>query len=219
MVQNFGLPRIHRAISLPLVSLFLVVRSTYYFVARVFFCEPFFKAHCTQYGRGVHTGVYFHWIQGRGEIIVGDNARIDGKCNFTFAARFCENPTLIIGDDTGIGHECTFTVGKKISIGRHCRIAGGAWIFDSPGHPADPVARMAGLPTSDDEVKPVVIEDNVWIGRAAIIMPGVTVGEGSIVAAGSVVMSDVPPNTLVLGNPARQVRKLTVAAEAPKQAV
>lgn len=212
MVLDFGLPRIPRFLSIPLLSLFLLLRSVYYFVARVFFCEPFFKAYCTKYGRGVHTGVFFHWIQGRGQLIVGDNVLIDGKCNFTFAARFSEHPTLIIGDNSGIGHECTFTIGKAITIGRHCRIAGQAWIFDSPGHPADPGARMAGSPTTDEEVKPVVIEDNVWIGRAAIIMPGVTIGEGSIVAAGTVVMADVPPNTLVLGNPARQIRKLTGSA-------
>ena len=56
---------------------------------------------------------------------------------------------------------------------------------------------------------PVVIEDNVWIGRGAIIMKGVTIGQGSIVVAGSVVMVDVPANTLVAGNPARQLRKFT----------
>lgn len=212
MVLDFGLPPIPRALSVPLLSLFLLLRSIYYFVARVFFCEPFFKAYCTKYGRGVHTGVFFHWIQGRGELIVGDNVRIDGKCTFTFAARFSEHPTLIIGDNSGISHGCSFTVGKKIVIGRHCRIAGQVWIFDSPGHPADPSARMAGSPTMGEDVKPVVIEDNVWIGRTAIIMPGVTIGEGSIVAAGAVVMADVPPNTLVLGNPARQVRKLTTSA-------
>jgi acetyltransferase-like isoleucine patch superfamily enzyme len=83
------------------------------------------------------------------------------------------------------------------------------WIFDSPGHPADPAARKAGFPPSDDEVKPVIIEDNVWIGQSAIIMPGVTIGEGSIVASGSVVMTSVPPNIIVAGNPARQLRKLT----------
>ena len=208
MVLNFGLPPIPRLLSVPLLTLFLALRSTYYFTVRVFFCEPFFKSYCTKYGRGVHTGVFLHWIQGRGELIVGNNVLIDGKCSFTFAARFSDKPTLIIGDNSGIGHGCTFTIGKKVVIGRHCRIAGQAWIFDSPGHPADPSARMAGDPTTDEEVKPVVIEDNVWIGRAAIIMPGVTIGEGSIVAAGAVVMSDVPPNTLVLGNPARQIRKL-----------
>jgi acetyltransferase-like isoleucine patch superfamily enzyme len=210
---NFGLPPIPRAASVPLLTVFLLLRSTYYFIARVFFCEPFFKAHCTKYGRGVRTGVFFHWIQGRGKLIIGDNVRIDGKCSFTFAARFTEEPTLIIGDNTGISHACTFTIGKKVVIGRHCRIAGEVWIFDSPGHPADPIARMAGAPTTDNEVKPVTIEDNVWIGRRAVVMPGVTIGQDSVVAAGAVVMADVPPNTLVLGNPARQVRRLTGPGE------
>ncbi|MFY9852903.1 MAG: DapH/DapD/GlmU-related protein [Terracidiphilus sp.] len=180
---------------------------------RVFFCEPFFKAHCTSYGRNLHTGVFLHWIQGRGEIIAGDNVLIDGKCSFTFAARFSDKPTLILGDNTGVSHGCTFTIGKKVTIGRHCRIAGDVWIFDSPGHPADPEARMKGMPTAEDEVKPVVIEDNVWIGRGSIIMPGVTLGENSIVVAGAVVMSDVPANTMVAGNPARQLRKLGAVVE------
>jgi acetyltransferase-like isoleucine patch superfamily enzyme len=212
-VRNFEIPPVPRAIAVPLLAVFLTLRSTYYFVIRVFFCEPFFKAYCTKYGRGVHTDVFFHWVQGRGELIVGDNVLIDGKCSFSFAARFSEKPTLIIGDNTGVGHACSFTIGKKIVIGRHCRIAGNVWIFDSPGHPADPIARMAGSPVSDDEVRPVVIEDNVWIGDRAIIMPGVTIGHGSIVAAGSVVTASVPPNTMVAGNPARLLRRLSGPAE------
>jgi acetyltransferase-like isoleucine patch superfamily enzyme len=206
---NFGLPRLPHILTTPLIAIFLTLRSTYYFIVRVFICEPFFKAYCTKYGRNVHTGVFLHWIQGRGEIIIGDNVQIDGRCNFAFAARFSDKPTLIIGDNSGIGHACTFTIGKRIVIGRHCRIAGGVWIFDSPGHASDPAARLAGSPPDDAEVMPVVIEDNVWIGGGAVIMPGVTIGQGSIVAAGSVVMTNVPPNTVVAGNPARQLRKLT----------
>jgi acetyltransferase-like isoleucine patch superfamily enzyme len=208
-VLNFGLPPIPRALTVPLLAVFLTLRSTYKFFVRVFICEPFFKAYCTKYGRGVHTGASLHWIMGRGQLIVGDNVRIDGKCTFSFAARFSDQPTLIIGDNTGISHGCHFTIGKKIVIGRQCRIANNVWIFDSPGHTADPIGRMAGLPPTDDEVVPVVIEDNVWIGRGAIIMKGVSIGQGSIVVAGSVVMMNVPPNTMVAGNPARQLRKLT----------
>jgi acetyltransferase-like isoleucine patch superfamily enzyme len=73
----------------------------------------------------------------------------------------------------------------------------------------DPIARMADSPGANDEVKPIAIEDKVWIGERAIIMPGVTIGQGSIVASGAVVMMDVPPNTMVAGNPARQLRRLT----------
>jgi acetyltransferase-like isoleucine patch superfamily enzyme len=162
----------------------------------------------------VRTGVFFHWVQGRGNLILGDHVVVDGKCSFAFATRFSAKPTLRIGDYTGIGPQCSFAVGKEISIGRHCRIATEVMIFDSPGHPGDPAARLAGLPTEPEEVRPVFIEDNVWIGRRAIIMPGVTIGHGSVVASGAVVMANVPPNTLVAGNPARQVRK--VATEGPE---
>ena len=204
-----------RAVVAPILTTFLLLRSVYYLVVRIFFCEPLFKAYCEKYGRGFHTGVFLHWVQGRGALIVGDNVLIDGKCNFFFAARFSDRPTLLIGDNTGIGHACAFTVGKMISIGSHCRIAEGVFIFDSPGHPADPAARLAGLPPIADEVRPVTIEDNVWLGTRSIVMPGVTIGQGSIVVAGAVVMSDVPPYTVVAGNPARQIRRL-VSEAAPE---
>src|SRR5262249_22718731 len=162
-VLNFGLPPIPRVFTTPLVALFLALRWTYKFLVRVFICEPFFKAYCTSYGRGVRTGAALHFIRGRGKLIVGDNVRVDGKCTLAFAARFSDQPTLIIGDNSGISHGCHFTVGKLIVIGRHCKIGNNVWIFDSPGHTADPIARLAGSPPSNDEVVPVVIEDNVWI--------------------------------------------------------
>jgi acetyltransferase-like isoleucine patch superfamily enzyme len=108
-------------------------------------------------------------------------------------------------------------VAKEIRIGRHCAISTDVWIFDSSGHPLDPTARLAGLPPAPEDVRPVVIEDNVWIGRRAIVFPGVTVGQGSIISAGSVVMSDVPPNTMVAGNPARKIATLGVGAEKKAQ--
>jgi acetyltransferase-like isoleucine patch superfamily enzyme len=191
----------------------LAIRGLYYFIARVFVCEPLFKAYCTQYGRNLRTGVFLHWVQGKGRILIGDNVLIDGKCSFSFAVRYSANPTLTIGDNTGIGHLCAFTVAKQITIGKHCRIASQVQMFDSPGHPNDPALRLTGAPAPDEDVRPIVIEDNVWIGSRAIIFPGVTIGEGSVVAMGAVVMSNVPPRTLVAGNPARQLRSLAKAAE------
>lgn len=211
---NFGIPA-PRLLTRPVLAVFLLLRAGYYFFVRVFLCEPLFKAYCTRYGKNLRTGVFLHWVQGRGEIIIGDNVTIDGKCNFFFAARYTEMPRLIIGDHTGIGHSCAFSVGKRITIGRHCRIGYHVQIFDSPGHPADPAQRLAGAPLSPDEVRPITIEDNVWIGSSAIIFPGVTIGEGSIVGMAAVVMNSVPPNTLVAGNPARQVRALLKSPPGP----
>jgi acetyltransferase-like isoleucine patch superfamily enzyme len=206
-IRGFSLPT-PRLITRLMLGIFLSLRSLYYFVMRVFICEPLFKAYCTRYGRNVHTDVYIHYFQGRGELIVGDDVLIDGKCSFSFAARFSDRPTLTVGDHTGIGHGCGFSVAKRITIGRHCRIAGEVAMFDSNGHPSDPAARLADSPPNPDEVRPITIEDNVWIGNRSIIFPGVTIGEGSVVSAGSVVMADVPANTVVAGNPARRVRAL-----------
>jgi acetyltransferase-like isoleucine patch superfamily enzyme len=58
-----------------------------------------------------------------------------------------------------------------------------------------------------------VLGDNVWIGRAAIVLPGVTIGDHSMVAAGSVVTKDVPPRVVVAGNPAKVVREITASDE------
>ena len=125
---------------------------------------------------------------------------------------------LEIGDRTGIGHECSFTVGKRITIGRDCMISGGTVIIDSSGHPADPAARLAKQPPSPEEVRPVEIGDNVWIGMGSLILPGVKIGEGSIVTARSVVRYHVRPYTIVSGNPARKIADLPRPAEPSPQA-
>ncbi len=195
----------------PVLALYLFCRGIYYFGVRVFVCEPLFKAYCKTVGRGVRTGVFIHWIQGKGDIIIGNDVLIDGKCSISFAARYCASPTLQIGDSTGIGHNCNIAVGKRITIGSHCRISTGVLMFDSGGHPTDPEMRKAGLPAASEDVRPITIQDNVWIGRNAIVFPGVTIGEGSVVAAGAVVITDVPSYTLVAGNPARKISSLQAA--------
>ena len=209
-VKNFGLPVPTVAARLMLFA-FLFSRAVYYWCFRVLVAEPLFKAYCRSYGRNVRTDVFIHWVQGRGDLIIGDDVLVDGKCSFTFAARF-GHPLLMIGSGTGIGHNCAFTVGKSITIGSRCRIAGGVWMFDSYGHPSDPQARLDDRPPSEDEVKPIVIADNVWIGGRAVIFPGVTVGEGSIVSACAVVTSDVAPYSIVAGNPARRIGLLSPVA-------
>jgi acetyltransferase-like isoleucine patch superfamily enzyme len=197
-----------RLIFLPLLLLVLLTRSVYEYLMRLLICEPLFKARCAKYGRGVRTGEFLHWVSGRGRIILGDYVVLDGRSSISFAVRFCAAPTLSIGDYSGVGHNCVFTVGREITIGRHCLIASDVWMFDSPGHPADPAARLAGAPPGPEQVRPVRVCDNVWVGRRSIIYPGVTLGEGCVVSAGSVVISDVPPYTVVAGNPARKILAL-----------
>jgi acetyltransferase-like isoleucine patch superfamily enzyme len=211
-LQNFSVPA-PRIPIVPALHVFLLIRSLYYFIWRVFVCEPMFKAYCTKYGRNLHTGVYIHWVQGKGEIIVGDNVTFDGKSSFSFAARYTTLPALSVGDNSFIGHDCVFTVGSKITIGRDCLFAVGVRVSDAPGHPTDPKQRLERLPAPNEAVRPVVIGDNVWIGAYATIFPGVTIGTGSVIGTGAVVTKSVGENILVAGNPARVIRSLVVDAK------
>ena len=205
-VRQFHLP-VPRLVGKPLLWLFLAVRSFYYVAYRILVCEPLLRASCRSAGRNLRSGVYVPWISGVGDIVFGDNCNVVGKFTVVFAARFTERPMLRVGNNTGIGHDCDFVVAESITIGDYCHIAGGTRMFDSSGHPLDPAKRLANLPPEADDVKPITIGDNVWIGGRCTIFPGVTIGDNSVVATGSVVTGDVPPNTLVAGYPARQVKR------------
>jgi acetyltransferase-like isoleucine patch superfamily enzyme len=206
-----------KVVAKPALWVFVTLRTAYYFCLRVFVCEPIFKAYCTKYGKNLHTGCFIHWVNGKGRIILGDNVTVDGKCGISFGVRFSDSPTLEIGDNTGIGHNCSFTIGKRITIGRNCTLSGDIDIVDSNAHDTDPAARWAKLPPQTDDVRPVTIGDGVWIGRRCLIFPGVKIGEGSVIGAGSVVRSHVPPFSVVAGNPARVMFRLK-RPDQPKQA-
>jgi acetyltransferase-like isoleucine patch superfamily enzyme len=216
-LRNFAVPA-PRWLTRPMLAVFLLLRGIWYFLIRVFICEPLFKASCTRYGKNLHTDVFIHWVQGFGDLIIGDDVTIDGRCHFHFAMRYVDRPVLRIGDRTGIGHNCAFVVGREINIGRFCRIASSVTMFDSPGHPTDPAARLAGLPAEPGDVRPISIADNVWIGTNAVIFPGVSVGENSVISMNSVVMQNVPANVVVAGNPARQIARIPDPGE-PDQPV
>lgn len=213
--ETFTLPA-PKLLTRPYLWIYLAIRNTYYFLVRVLVCEPLFKAYCRQVGRGVRTDIYVPFISGQGDILVGDYVLLDGRCTIRFASRFAACPRLTIGARTHIGHNCALIVAKEVTIGTDCLIASETLIFDSSGHHTDPEARLAGLPPDNDMVKPVRIGNNVWIGKRAMIFPGVTIGDGSVVAAGSVVMRDVPPNTLAAGNPARNTQTLVTQEDREK---
>jgi len=204
-----------RMVVRPMLWTFLAIRFVCYFVRRVFIAEPLFKAYCTKYGKNLRTGIFIHWVQGKGDIILGDDVWIDGKCSFTFAHRFVDRPTLQIGDGTGIGHNCSLIVGKRIIIGRRCMIASDTTIFGSSGHSTNLEAPRLGRPPSENEARDVVIGDSVWIGRRVLIFPGVKIGEGSVISAGSVVRTHVPPYAVVAGNPAKVLFRLKKPSTVP----
>lgn len=107
-----------------------------------------------------------------------------------------------VGRNVFINQNCTFYDLGGIDIADDVMIGPNVSIITS-GHPIEPSRRRTCV-----IARPVVIERNVWIAAGAIIIGGVTVGENAVVAAGSVVTRDVPPNALVGGNPARVIRSI-----------
>jgi maltose O-acetyltransferase len=110
---------------------------------------------------------------------------------------FYETKNIVIGDDTIIGERAVLDGRARLVIGNHVALASEVMIYNSQHDIHDPFFK----PVS----KPVHIEDYVFIGPRAIILPGVTVGRGAIVAAGAVVTKDVPPFAVVGGVPAKVI--------------
>lgn len=111
-----------------------------------------------------------------------------------------------IGEGTRIHGACLHAY-NAIRVGRHCLIAANCQIMDCNGHELSFDDVDARIYTTSAG-KPVVIEDAVWLGANVIVLPGVRIGRGSVVAAGSVVVKDVPPMVVVAGNPAKIVKKV-----------
>ena len=110
---------------------------------------------------------------------------------------------VIIGDHSRIGLHNTII--GPVTIGHHVNLAQGITVTALNHNFDDPKKRIDEQGVS---TKPVVIEDDIWIGANAVILPGVTIGENAIVAAGAVVTKDVEPNTIVGGNPAKFIKQI-----------
>ncbi|NBD23594.1 acyltransferase [Paenibacillus glycinis] len=102
-----------------------------------------------------------------------------------------------IGDHTFINRRTEIMCRERVSIGQHCAISWDVTIMDTDYH------HINGISLA----RPVVIEDHVWVGCKSTILKGVTIGQGSIIAAGSLVNRDVPPFSLVGGVPARILKR------------
>lgn len=125
------------------------------------------------------------------------------RCTF-FVDRDSE---LIIGDNVGVS-QTAFISHCSIKIGNHVKIGGGTCIYTTDFHSLDPEIRASKEDMKHRKCAPVIIKDSVFIGAKCIILKGVTIGENSIVGAGSVVTKNIPPNQIWAGNPAKYIRSL-----------
>lgn len=126
--------------------------------------------------------------------------------NFTFVSPFfCDyGYNIEVGENFFANTNLVILDAAKVHIGNNVFIAPQVGIYTA-GHPLDVTQRNAGL----EYAYPVTIGDNVWIGGQVSILPGVTIGENTVIGAGSVVTKAIPANVLAAGNPCRIIRNIT----------
>lgn len=209
---RFHLPvnALTRPLARLLYRVHVAVREGLIFARRFVWNEPLFRGQCERVGAGLRMEE-LPYIQGRGRIVLGDRVRLSGQPQLSFGRPAADGtlPLLEIGDDTFVGHHCGINVGRAVRIGKNCLLATGVMIYDQDGHPLDAVRRRAGEPTPQEDIAPVTLGDDVWVGAGAVILKGVTVGDRAVIAARSVVTKDVPADAVAAGNPARVVKVLS----------
>lgn len=133
----------------------------------------------------------------------GKNVRIEKTCQIIVPKNFS------IGDNSSISHYTTIYATFGVTIGKNCLISSNCGI-SSYNHIQQSLNRPSDIDKDMLYSKPVIISDNVWIGMNACVLPGIKIGNNSIVGSGSVVTKDIPPNEIWVGNPARFVKKIVL---------
>ncbi|UQD53491.1 acetyltransferase [Bacillus methanolicus] len=142
------------------------------------------------------------YLKNNGKLIIGNYFSVTSKPLPVSITVENQEAVLVIGDNVFINYGVDIGCNLSIFIGNNVKIGPLTNIIDSNYHQID----------MDDEMRPkkIKISDKVWIGRQCIILPGVTIGENSVIASGSIVTKDVPPNVLVAGSPAKVIRPLNI---------
>jgi maltose O-acetyltransferase len=142
------------------------------------------------------------FVKNEGRLLIGDRTRLASTIS-TLELSVGPQGLLDIGERVLINHGCSIGATKLVRIGERSNIGSQAILIDNAFHELDPDRR-----NEQPEPAPVILEANVWLAARVIVLPGVTIGQNSVVGAGSVVTRDIPPNVLAAGIPAKVIRPL-----------
>nr|WP_270641866.1 acyltransferase [Paeniclostridium sordellii] len=164
--------------------------------------------------RYIYKNLYYLILKNLPEFLLGNKLRtlicrkLFGKTSGNFTVKkgavFGEGNNIEIGTNSEIGANSRFMISGILKIGNDVIMAPDVFIVDS-NHKFD--SRSISIKDQGSyNAKNIIIEDDVWIGARAIILPGVKIGKGSIVGAGSVVTKNIEPYSIVGGNPAKTIK-------------
>ncbi|MDD3222294.1 MAG: sugar O-acetyltransferase [Clostridia bacterium] len=145
-------------------------------------------------------------VERQDELIHRILGEIKGSATIT-APFWCDyGINISVGNNFYTNHNCIILDGARVSFGENVFIAPNC-IFSTAGHPIDREQRADGL----EIALPITVGKDVWIGANVAVLPGVTIGDNTIIGAGSVVNKDIPSNVVAAGNPCKVIRKITDA--------
>ncbi len=173
---------------------------------KIVYREPLMRYRCESVGRRLALEGEIPEIAGSGTIILGDDLVIGRRNSWVVGFPCSTNAEIVIGSNCRIGYQNIIASAMSIRIGDNVRLASNVNIFDNPSHPIEPSRRNQAFRL--DEAAPVTIGNNVWIGMNCFVMRGVTIGDNSVIAAGSIVTRSIPANCLAAGAPAKVVRSI-----------
>lgn len=198
----------------------LIITKVICCILNIFKCrlsKVYFKymlwIHDAQIGKGLiiinNPPVFWKQFGGCGHVVIGDNVKFISYGDQSFNSR-CKimvekNGKLSIGNNSGFNGVLIYCQ-SSISIGNNVKIGGGSRIFDTDHHPLDWKVRRLG--NKGTKSRPIIIGDDVFVGAGCFILKGVTIGERSIIAAGSVVTKNIPCGEIWGGNPAIFIKKI-----------
>jgi acetyltransferase-like isoleucine patch superfamily enzyme len=200
---------------------FIILSDKFFCLLRGFYYKIFFKHSSGLLFIGRHCKIrYCHKITAGKTITIGDNVEINALCvegvtfgnNVTILRNTVIECTgniknmgigLVIGDDVGIAQNCFIQVRGKVTIGSHVMFGPNVSIFSENHGFTSLDMPMISQPTIRGEV---IIEDDVWLGTRSVILSGIRIGKGSIIAAGALVNRDIPPYSIVAGVPGKVIK-------------
>ncbi|MFV8374676.1 acyltransferase [Flavobacterium sp. LB1P71] len=137
------------------------------------------------------------------QVSLGTNCILEHGVYFKFDGIWNAGPSILIGDEVFIGAYCEFNISGGIEIGKKAMIASGCKFIDHDHGTAIETSMNGQKPI----VKPIIIEEEVWVGVNCVVLKGVTIGKGAVVGAGSLVLKSIGENEIWGGVPAVFIKK------------
>lgn len=178
---------------------FFFITNRYLNVCVSFFRNFYYRIQGMKIGKGTNLPlIYITWPH---QVSIGNKCNIEHGVYFKYDGIWSKGPSIIIKDNVFIGSNCEFNIKNRIIIKNNCLIASGVRFIDHDhGIDKKTLMRMQICPSL-----PIEIGEDVWIGVNAIILKGVSIGNGAIIAAGAVINKNISPYEIWGGIPAKKI--------------